>query len=241
MLKIKANGRLILKDNKLSCGCCCDFDLPTILWRSRSASKTKQGFRSGICVPPTTCFPSCDGYYLIQRYVSTSATTFDWSCVSTPPYFEPFAGGPAGDQVIDPDTGAVTDNRTGSTSPRTRVELHDEYTTAILITRTEDALPGDWPNSTAGSYRNLATNEVTFQLRESEWRILLPSDLETGKSYRLYYTPVFTPISGSPTTGAETYLEISGDDAGEYTEWQSIAVPEANGTNSLVFTRWECL
>jgi hypothetical protein len=321
-LKTKsAGGALALNGNgKLTCECCCSFDIPAMEWQSRSASKSKVGFPEWpgfVGTPPkryrtyTATGPSwvefdtgeddpsnpingCNGFTSALAAGSLSFTKgYDTDDVFSFNYENPVS-------TIDGDCGGYSTtvsisgayevsedvlliglvnwngtswaNLTGSGSvsgvettylsgtdmqveeasmscgstvlgvdaPCVDVVLSNEYTTAQLITATQAAMPSGWPNTTAGSLRSLSSNELTYSERESEWRVTLPIDLVAGRSYRLFYVVRFTPDTGPAVDEPEDFIAISGDDAGDPIAWQPLAVPDDNGTNSVILVRWEC-
>lgn len=86
--------------------------------------------------------------------------------------------------------------------------LSDEYTTAELVAQSELDLPAyddDW-NDTAGSYRNLATNETSIAIREARYRIRFKiPKTRFGKCYRATWVERFIPEAGTTLTSVEVY------------------------------------
>lgn len=119
------------------------------------------------------------------------------------------------------------------------------HTTDQLKTNTMAALPafdGDW-NDTPGSYYFLSTDELTFDFRASRrrWSLAGVSGLTVGHTYRLKYLIRFQPLpTGSPTDGAETYLEFTFTEGMTHTPYITIPAATANGINMAIWTGWEC-
>jgi hypothetical protein len=121
--------------------------------------------------------------------------------------------------------------------------LSDEYTTAQLITNTTAALPAwddDW-NDTAGSYRNLTTNELTLSIRESKYRFRFKvPKVGSGSCYKLDWVERFTPSpSGDPVDTVKTWTWDGtipgGYDPDDSATWPlspeyTIPTPATNGT-----------
>jgi hypothetical protein len=293
-LKTKSvGGALALNGNgKLTCECCCSFDIPALEWQSRSASKSKVGFPEWpgfVGTPPKrylrldidgTRRGRCDDqedttasmfWDVAQEYDPDDPSALPvlsgtWqvngnTCSgSYPDPFENFGDGEFGsyfgatsatadcdggvgaciEATVTIVSGTVMEAESRFLSDTITATLSSEDTTANLITRTQAAMPTDWPNTTAGSLRSLSTNELTYSERESEWRVTLPIDLVAGRSYRLFYVVRFTPDTGPAVDEPEDFIAISGDDAGDPIAWQPLAVPDDNGTNSVILVRWEC-
>lgn len=86
------------------------------------------------------------------------------------------------------------------------ITLSSEYTTADLITNaTADlpAYPGTWAG-TAGSFRNLSTDELSVAIRESRYRHIFPvPNVSSGACYRLEWVERFIAEAGVALTSAE--------------------------------------
>jgi len=86
--------------------------------------------------------------------------------------------------------------------------LADEYTTAELKTNTVAALPAyddDW-NDTAGSFANLSTDEITYLIRESRYRLRFPiPKVNTGRNLRASWVERFIAEAGVAVTSVEVY------------------------------------
>jgi len=125
--------------------------------------------------------------------------------------------------------------------------LADEYTTDQLKADVHAAIDaegfdGDW-NDTAGSYRNLPEDELSFSERRSKARLPLTGlgvALEDGKTYNAIYVIRFTPSVGASTDGAEQTLAVNFSTGMTHSDPIDIEVPAANGTNTAVLLRWEC-
>ena len=85
------------------------------------------------------------------------------------------------------------------------ITLSNEYTTAQLTTNTTAALPSwddDW-DDTAGSFRNLTTNELTLSIRESKYRFRFKvPKVGSGKCYKLDWVERFIPALTYDSLGA---------------------------------------
>ncbi len=86
--------------------------------------------------------------------------------------------------------------------------LSNEYTTADLKTNTLAALPAyddDW-NDTAGSFADLSTDELTYSIRESRYRLrfAIPK-VKTGKSFRASWVERFIAEAGVAVSSIEIY------------------------------------
>lgn len=121
-------------------------------------------------------------------------------------------------------------------------ELSDEYLAADLLAEAIASLPAfddDW-NDTAGSAYSISTNEFSLSIRSAKWRGVLPACLISGKTYRLVYQPRFTPTVGSPTLGAEDYIEFTWDGSATHVDGETVDIPTGNGVNDIVPLRWDC-
>lgn len=92
-------------------------------------------------------------------------------------------------------------------APYSTTTLSDEYTTSLLMSNTAAALPAwdnDW-NDTAGSLRNLTTDELNYSIRESKWRL---RHAPSGTCYlKVWLREKFTPATGDPTyTNLDPYI-----------------------------------
>ena len=121
-------------------------------------------------------------------------------------------------------------------------DLSDEYTTTQLKTNTLAALPAydnDW-NDTAGSFANLSTDELSYSIRESRYRLRFKiPQVRTAKCYRLSWVEQFIPEAGTSISSVEVYspgvyrptVTISG---GNGTGAIAIAVMSSTGTVSSI-------
>lgn len=134
---------------------------------------------------------------------------------------------------------------TGGASGSIVGTLSNPYLTPDLISTAIAALPsfdGDW-DDTAGSYYFLSTEELTFDIRRNRrrWSLSGVAGLTNGRTYRLKYVIRFQPApSGSPTDGAETYLEFTFTTGMTHTPYVTVPDPTTNGTNMAVWTGWAC-
>jgi hypothetical protein len=107
--------------------------------------------------------------------------------------------------------------------------LSNEYTTAQLKTNGQSALPAydnDW-NDTAGSFANLSTDELSYSIRESRYRIRFEApQTGTGKCYRVSWDERFVPEAGVGLTS------ISVLSPGEYRPNVDIDPPPSGGTQA---------
>lgn len=128
--------------------------------------------------------------------------------------------------------------------------LSEEYTTADLIANTISALPAyddDW-DDTAGSYRNLTTDELTYSVRESRYRFIFPvPKVGPGTCYKIEWTERFTPDVGSVVDtprcaiwNGDTLVAgtgLVGDGTNPYFE---LPIPSTNGTATVVDVVYTC-
>lgn len=131
-------------------------------------------------------------------------------------------------------------SRNGSAS----IVRSDEYITADLIANTLAALPAfddDW-DDTAGSYRNLTTDERTYSIRESRYRIVFTvPKVGSGTCYKVTWIERFTPAVGSVVDTPRCAIwdgtllvagtGIIGDGTNPYFE---VPIPATNGTTTVV-------
>jgi hypothetical protein len=86
--------------------------------------------------------------------------------------------------------------------------LSDEYTTADLKSNTVAALPAyddDW-NDTAGSFANLSTDELSYAIRESRYRLRFKiPKVKTGKNLRASWVERFIAEAGVAVSSVEVY------------------------------------
>lgn len=84
----------------------------------------------------------------------------------------------------------------------------NEYTTALLKTNTVAALPAyddDW-NDTAGSLANLSTDEISYNIRESRYRLRFKiPKVKTGKNLRASWVERFIAEAGVAVASVEVY------------------------------------
>lgn len=124
-------------------------------------------------------------------------------------------------------------------------DYSDLYTTGLLQTNTLAALPTNWPNLTAGSYRNLTSDELTLSIRESgyQWAFKVPK-VGSGQCYGIDWIERFTPAGGGAAVDVERNWEwdreipegYDPEDAETWpvTPWFDIEIPATNGTTLVV-------
>lgn len=125
----------------------------------------------------------------------------------------------------------------GTTTGTVTETLSSEYTTSALIANAIAALPAyddDW-NDTAGSTRNVSTDELSVALRESRYRhrFKIPK-VGFGTCYRLEWVERFIAEAGVSLTSAEIVtrgvyrptVTITGDGTGA----EAVAVMASDGT-----------
>ena len=121
--------------------------------------------------------------------------------------------------------------------------VSDPYTTLLLVTTLRDALPA-WDNDfddTAGAYRNLSPDEMSYSERQAKARLPLAGlGMVDGRTYHAVYVVRFTPLVGDPVDGDEQILAVEFVTGMTHSTPIDIPVPEANGTNIPVLLRWEC-
>jgi hypothetical protein len=87
------------------------------------------------------------------------------------------------------------------------ITLSSEYTTADLKSNIA-ALPAyddDW-NDTAGSFANLSTDELSYSIRESRYRLRFKiPKVKTGKHLRVSWVERFIAEAGVAVTSVEIY------------------------------------
>lgn len=137
-------------------------------------------------------------------------------------------------------------------------DFSDEYTTATLKTNTVAALPAydnDW-NDTAGSFANLSTDELTYSIRESRYRLRFKIPLiGFGDCYKVTWIERFTPEGGgAPTDTARCDIWDGtippGYDPDNSATWPvlpsaspfyyELPVPSTDGTTTVVSVVAEC-
>lgn len=133
----------------------------------------------------------------------------------------------------------------------------DEYTTIQLVSNTEAALPAfddDW-NDTAGSLRELTSNQLTYSIRDSRYRFTFPIPRSgVGTCYKIEWIERFTPEEGDPVdtpmcmiwdgvtpegydpADSDTWPVI-GDGTNDYFE---LPPPEENGETTVVEVVAKC-
>lgn len=120
--------------------------------------------------------------------------------------------------------------------------ISNEYLTSELIAQAEASLPpfdDDW-DDTAGSFRNLSTDEITYTIREGRYRFRFEiPKVGSGTCYRLEWVERFIAEAGVALTSAEIVtrgvyrptVTITGDGTGA----EAVAVMASDG--SLDFFR----
>jgi hypothetical protein len=90
----------------------------------------------------------------------------------------------------------------------TTLTISNEYTTAQLKTITVAALSAyddDW-NDSAGSFANLSTDELSYAISESRYRLRFPiPKVNTGKNLRASWVERFIADAGVAVTSVEIY------------------------------------
>jgi hypothetical protein len=175
-------------------------------WDSRSASKTKCGFSKGSGAF-TDCITVGNVYLVFNRYgsVETPGCYGESQVIDTGGVF-------IGNNVVctyDPVTCINTCEETGVTVLTTyRGDFSSLYTTAAFKTNTLAALPAyddDW-NDTEGSLANLSTDELTFAIRESRYRLRFKiPKVNTGKHLRASWVERFIEEAGVAVSSVEVY------------------------------------
>lgn len=178
---------------------------------------TATGTADGGFTYPLSCSPSsCGG----QPFVKVTLTgdfsgVLDWEFESvTAPGMSVLviAGGDCdgGDYFVNESIDNIpvtpTSATTGTYSIGGSVALSDEYLTSELIAQAIaefPAYPGTWLG-TAGSFRNLSTDELSVAIREDRYRHIFPVPLVgSGTCYRLSWVERFIPEAGVALTSAE--------------------------------------
>lgn len=110
-----------------------------------------------------------------------------------------------------------------------KLELGSEYTTLLLQANAVAALPAwddDW-NDTAGSFANLSTDELTYAIRESRYRLRFKIPLvNTGLNYRLSWVERFIPEAGVGVDSVDVYSR------GVYRPTVTLSAPPTGGVQA---------
>lgn len=119
--------------------------------------------------------------------------------------------------------------RTCGTTNDVTETLSDEYTTATLKSNTVAALPAydnDW-NDTAGSFANLSTNELTYSIRESRYRLRfkIPT-VGTALNFRATWVERFIAEAGVSISS------VSVNKSGVYRPTITLSAPPSGGTQA---------
>jgi hypothetical protein len=114
-------------------------------------------------------------------------------------------------------------------SPRLKYTYSNEYTTAQLKTNTVAALPaydGDW-NDTAGSYADLTTDELTYSIRESRYRLRfkIPT-VGTALNFRAIWVERFIAEAGVGISS------VSVNKSGVYRPTVTLSAPPSGSTQA---------
>lgn len=154
--------------------------------------------------------------------VETSHTVFSLPCsevvglVVSPTYAEYIQNRPA--------TGCSGISEYGVDNNNTT--LSNEYTNALLKSNTVAALPtydNDW-NDTAGSFANLSTDELTYSIRESRYRLRFKIPITgSGLNFRASWVERFIAEAGVALTSVESYKR------GVYRPTVTISAPPPGG------------
>jgi hypothetical protein len=107
--------------------------------------------------------------------------------------------------------------------------LSIEYLTSELVAHAVDSLPAydnDW-NDTPGSFANLTTDELTYSIRQSRYRIRFKiPQVRTGKCYRVNWAERFIPEAGTSISSVEVYSP------GVYRPTVTLSAPHSGGTQA---------
>lgn len=181
------------------------------------------GWDADLCGETTIAVP-CNSIACTPTATSTTETQLDRSCSG--------------------EDGSVTDSTV----------LSDEFTTSEMISTVEGLLPAyddDW-NDTAGTFRNLTTNELNYSIRECKFRIThYPNGMFCH--YQVWTRYKLTPAVGSPsyTDGPGYTWHGAGNPCFANRPYNHIdnkivsapftmPNPEVNGTIT-VETKWSCV
>lgn len=218
------------------CAECCTCPTATVEWDSRSAILSKSGYPyDGF----SDVFTTPNGPFGSKRYLTSTAfcgavTTYpasflDFSCPDGGCWVG-IGPGYLGRLSLFSDTVAKAVND-ADTVPRTPVcadeyVFSDEYTTALLISNAEASLPaydGDW-NDTAGSFANLSTDELTYSIRESRYRLRFK--IPPTSVYRLTWVERFIGEAGT------TIASVDVISRGVYRPTVTLSAPPTGGTQA---------
>lgn len=249
------------------CAECCTCPTATVEWDSRSASLTKQGFVSFTYNDPPTISPSLggppqtlgtnlrrflrsdwdgsDGFNVYSGFNTVDALTGSVTCGASR----------TNSGIVIPECGAGPTNYNisltlsqcglaGSSCETVTITLSEENTNALLKTNTVAALPAydnDW-NDTAGSFANLSTDELTYSIRESRYRLRFK--IPPTSVYRLTWVERFIGEAGTTIASVEVIsrgvyrpiVTLSAPPTGG-TQARAIAVMSSTGTiSSIIIT-----
>lgn len=242
-----------------NCPDCCTCPSVEVVWRSRSASRSKCG--------ATHPFTACAGkvWRRIQFIPPPPGGFYDNSgCAGDG--FEPiihFAGSvvpyttrqwyPDGADGESP--GVCQMVQSGSSTFGSFYQWQDEDTLEDVEARALSALPGDYPNSTGGSYRNASGSSAS--IREAEYAFKFKVPLVNGGNYfTIRWTERFTPLDGGDPVDTDRCVAWDGvvpsgyDPADNSTwpqinasgsaGWEHLDIPEENGTLTVVNVEASC-
>ncbi len=141
------------------------------------------------------------------------------------------------------------------------ITLSDEYTTELLISTTEDALPDyaacfDCDEESEGcealisgqgcacsAFRNLSTEELSYSIRKFKYKFTFGLDgdgdpIAIPGYLKIFWTERFTPEGGgSPTDTAKTWEHAVGDSPVTESDTYEVDVPTTDGTTTIVNIR----
>lgn len=179
--------------------------------------------------PGIACGPIFDGGGSQTEVLTATTRSLSWTAPSANLYYCSGLFGP----IPQSGSGSATET------------LSDEFTDEQLEAEVDAAIDaegfdGDWDDA-EGSYFNRSADGLSLSKRKGRKRWAVSGfGLTVGRTYRIKYIPRFTPLVGAVVDSAETYLEFTFTEGMTHTEHIDIPVPTTNGTNTLVYTGWEC-
>jgi hypothetical protein len=108
--------------------------------------------------------------------------------------------------------------------------LSDEYTTAILIANTENALP-PYPGTftgTCSAYRNLSSDESSYSIRRFRYEFTFDAATE---SFVIHWVERFTPADNGPPSDTSRCEQVPVD--ATETSIYEVLEPSSNGTITI--------
>lgn len=150
-----------------------------------------------------------------------------WTCTDTDAVLVGF-GSELQFRSADPAT-CETYSEYGDFIPCVFFTYTDEYLTSTFMADVVAGLPAwdsDW-NDTAGSFANLSTDELTYSIRESRYRLRFKIPLVgSGTCYRISWVERFIPEAGVGIDSVEVYSP------GVYRPTVALSAPPAGGTQA---------